>query len=116
MNIHASLQRRTMNMTMIHCHLTQQLSPFPTLPVTILTLLVENFNEYAARIRRALKISPRGKLTSEELRKKASLPAHTLTPVTMKMEEDGDLQRTIDYSTQPHGHIYSLTAKGKCKL
>ena len=43
------------------------------------------------------------------------LPPNTLLPVAKKMEEDGELQRSTDYSTQPPGHIYSLTPKGKAK-
>lgn len=115
MNIHSRLELRTMNMSMIHCHLALQLDPFLTVPTTIFTLVSENFNEYAARIRRALRFSARGKLTSKELREAADLPPNTLLPVAKKMEEDGELQRATDYSTQPHGHIYSLTPKGKAK-
>lgn len=120
MNIHSRrswlLQIGTMNMTLINCHLALQLNPFPTLPITIFTLLSTNFNEYAARIRRALRFSARGKLTSKELREAADLPPNTLLPVAKKMEEDGELVRSTDYSTQPHGHIYSLTKKGMSKL
>lgn len=116
MNVHANLQLGTMNMTMILSHITQLSNPFYTVPTTIFSIVSSNFNEYAARIRRALRFSARGKLTSKELREAADLPPHTLTPVTKKMEEDGDLVRSTDYSTQPHGHIYSLTPKGKSKL
>lgn len=103
-------------MTMIFSHLTQQTPSYPSVPTTIFTILSANFNEYAARIRRALRLSARGKLTSKELREAADLPPNTLLPVATQMEKEGDLVRSADYSTQPPGHIYSLTPKGKSKL
>lgn len=103
-------------MTMILCHPAAR--PFSTtIPANmIFTLLSENFNEYAARIRRALRLATKGKLTSAELREAAGLPPNTLLPVATQMEKDGDLHRATDYSTQPAGHIYSLTKKGLSKL
>ena len=115
MNVHPCLILGTMEMTMINYHSTLQSNPFHTVPTTIFTILSANFNEYAARIRRALRFSPRGKLTSKELREAADLPPNTLLPVTTQMEKDGELVRSADYSTQPPGHIYSLTPKGKAK-
>lgn len=102
-------------MAMISYQLALQTQPFPFVATTIFTILSENFNEYASRIRRALRFSARGKLNSGELREAADLPPNTLLPVTTQMEKDGELVRTTDYSTQPPGHLYSLTKKGQSK-
>ena len=116
MNVHANLQLGTMNMTMIFSHITQLSNPFHTVPTTIFSIVSEKFNEYAAAIRNALNSSPKRKLTSEQLRKEAELPAGKLLPVTEEMIKDGELYVSLDYSTQPPSHLYSLTPKGKAKL
>lgn len=105
-----------MEMTMIHYHPDPQPTPFILSTTAICTLSTEKFNEYAAAIRVALRSAPKRKLTSEELRKEADLPAGKLLPVTEEMIKAGELYVSYDYSTSPPSHLYSLTPKGRAKL
>ncbi len=71
--------------------------------------MYERFPEYTAKIRRALKETPGGKLSGDDLRRAAGFQVGILLPVVTQMEQEGTLKSEWDYSTYPARRLYSLT-------
>lgn len=75
--------------------------------------MYQRFPEYTAEIKRALRDTPSGKLSMEDLRKAAGFQVGVLMPVVVQMEQEGTLVRSLDETATPPVPVYSLTDKGR---